>query len=199
MKKIKLSTSFKKLPADLYTPVGIYLRLRDKFRDTILLESTDHHTSENSFSFIAINAIAGMEITSNEEVECKYPSSDPEKIKLADTEVADLIWNFMNRFEVTTSLKEEAYAQGLFGYTSFDSVTFFETVKFRDKEYRLNSGDYKEFIPLMRYRLYQYVIAIDHFRDEMLLLENHVDGLNGNKQQIEDIIFGRFTRRAKRA
>jgi len=191
MKKIKLTTSLKKLPADLYTPVGIYLRLRDKFRDTILLESTDHHTSENSFSFIAINAIAGMEITSNEEVECKYPDCEPEKIKLADTEVPDMIWNFMNRFEVITTLKEEAYAQGLFGYTSFDAVTFFETVKFRHKEYRLNSGDHQEYIPLMRYRLYQYVIAIDHFRDEMILLENHVDGLNGNKQQIEDIIFGK--------
>ena len=57
MNKVKLSTTFRKMAADLYTPVGIYLRLRDKFRDTILLESTDHHTSENSFSFIAINAI----------------------------------------------------------------------------------------------------------------------------------------------
>lgn len=78
--KIKLSTSFKKMPADLYTPVGIYLRLRDKFRDTILLESTDHHTSENSFSFIAINAIGGIEITSSQTVEFKYPLATPEKL-----------------------------------------------------------------------------------------------------------------------
>ena len=63
MNKVKLSTTFRKMAADLYTPVGIYLRLRDKFRDTILLESTDHHTAENSFSFIAINAIGGIEIT----------------------------------------------------------------------------------------------------------------------------------------
>ncbi|MFZ9742885.1 MAG: anthranilate synthase component I family protein, partial [Chitinophagaceae bacterium] len=80
MGKIKLSTSFKRLPADLYTPVGIYLRLRDKFRDTILLESTDHHTSENSFSFIAINAIGGMEISSRETVEFKYPNASPQYI-----------------------------------------------------------------------------------------------------------------------
>lgn len=191
MEKLTLKTSFKRLPADLYTPVGIYLRLRDKFRDTILLESTDHHTSENSFSFIAINAIAGMEITSHETVEFKYPNHTPEKIKLEESDVPSLIWNFMNRFDVSNSGKEEAYAQGLFGYTSFDAVTFFETVKFRDKGYQPNSKDVHEFIPLMRYRLYQYVIAIDHFRDEMLLLENHVDGLEGNSKQIEDIIHGR--------
>ena len=50
--------------ADLFTPVGIYLRLRDRFRDTILLESTDHHAAENSYSFICINAIGGIEISS---------------------------------------------------------------------------------------------------------------------------------------
>ena len=71
--KIKLKTSAQKMAADLYTPVGIYLRLRDKFRDTILLESTDHHTSENSFSFIAINAIGGIEISNNQKLEYKYP------------------------------------------------------------------------------------------------------------------------------
>ena len=189
MKKIKLTTSFKRLPADLYTPVGIYLRLRDKFRDTILLESTDHHTSENSFSFIAINAIAGMEITSHESVEFKYPNEAPEKIQLKDTDVPSLIWDFMNRFEVNAEGKELSYAQGLFGYTSFDAVTFFETVAFRDKAYQGADMMKDAFIPLMRYRLYQYVIAIDHFRDEMLLLENHVEGIEGNKQQIEDIIY----------
>ena len=59
--------------ADVYTPVGIYLRLRDRFRDTILLESTDNHAAENSYSFICINAIAGMEITSTQSIEFKLP------------------------------------------------------------------------------------------------------------------------------
>ena len=64
MKKIEILTTCKKLLADVYTPVGIYLRLRDRFRDTVLLESTDHHAAENSFSFICVNAIGGIEITS---------------------------------------------------------------------------------------------------------------------------------------
>jgi anthranilate synthase component 1 len=63
MKKIELTTTYKKLLADVFTPVGIYLRLRDRFRDTVLLESADYHAGENSYSFMGINAIAGMEIS----------------------------------------------------------------------------------------------------------------------------------------
>lgn len=191
MKKIKLSTSFKKLPADLYTPVGIYLRLRDKFRDTILLESTDHHTSENSFSFIAINAIGGIEISSAETVEFKYPLADPESIHLSNDQVPDLIWKYMCQYEVFQQSREEVFAQGLYGYTTFDAVRFFETVPFKEKSYQLKSTSTSDFIPLMRYRLYQFVIAIDHHKDEMMLLENHVEGIEGGKQVIEDIIHGR--------
>ena len=66
MKKIPIQTHYKKMLSDVYTPVGIYLRLRDRFRDTILLESADNTSAENSFSFIGINAIGGIEITNFE-------------------------------------------------------------------------------------------------------------------------------------
>src|SRR6266853_3698600 len=82
MKKIEINTICKKLLADVYTPVGIYLRLRDRFRDTILLESTDHHAAENSWSFICINAIGGIEITSTESIEFKLPAHSPEKVDI---------------------------------------------------------------------------------------------------------------------
>ena len=71
MKKTVIETTVKKFLADVFTPVGIYLRLRDRFRDTILLESTDHHVTENSYSFIGINAVAGIEISSLEHIEFK--------------------------------------------------------------------------------------------------------------------------------
>src|SRR5687768_4772968 len=83
MKKIDISTTYKKLLADVYTPVGIYLRLRDRFRDTILMESSDFHAGENSYSFIAINPIAGIEIRNTEEIEYKLPLKKPEKIQLS--------------------------------------------------------------------------------------------------------------------
>ena len=77
MNKIKITTTCKKIPADLYTPVGIYLRMRDKFRDTILLESTDSHAGENSRSIIGINAVGGIEIMDFEKAEYKFPGKKP--------------------------------------------------------------------------------------------------------------------------
>ena len=85
-KKIRVRTQVIKGLADVYTPVGIYLRLRDRFRDTILLESTDSHAAENSYSFIGINAIAGIEIRNKSSVEFKLPGQTPEKINLRSSE-----------------------------------------------------------------------------------------------------------------
>jgi anthranilate synthase component 1 len=72
MKKIELQTHCKQMLADVYTPVGIYMRLRDRFRDTVLLESTDHHAAENSWSFICVNAIAGIEMIDASTLEYRH-------------------------------------------------------------------------------------------------------------------------------
>ena len=96
MKKITIVTTSQKMLADVHTPVGIYLRVRDKFRDTILLESTDHHASENSYSFICINAIAGIEIKNENILEYKLPAQQPEKISITNgLNVPTLLWDFM--------------------------------------------------------------------------------------------------------
>src|SRR5215467_3837502 len=148
MRKIEINTICKKLLADVYTPVGIYLRVRDRFRDTVLLESTDHHAAENSWSFICINAIGGIEITSTESIEFKLPRQTPERVPIKKvTEVPGLLWNFMQNFEIKKSDSKEArYAQGLYGYATYDAVQFFETI-------RLTTHDSRLTIPLMRYRL----------------------------------------------
>ncbi|MEO7983992.1 MAG: anthranilate synthase component I family protein [Bacteroidota bacterium] len=185
MNKIEITTTCKRMLADVFTPVGIYLRLRDRFRDTILLESTDHHSSGNSYSFIGINAIGGIEIRSKEMVEFKLPGQKPEKVTLQNTsEVPQLLWNFMQKFSIqATEAKEAKFAQGLFGYTNYDAVQFFETVKFGAHTSRLTPD-----IPLMRYRLYQYVIAIDHFKDELYICENKIDGLETEGAVVESLI-----------
>src|SRR5260221_14063890 len=100
MKKIEIKTNCKKLLSDIYTPVGIYLRLRDRFRDTVLLESTDYHAAENSYSFICINAIGGVEITDSEQKGCKLPGRPTEKFPLQSAFVPALLWNFMGHFEI---------------------------------------------------------------------------------------------------
>ena len=101
MKKIELKTNCKRLLADVFTPVGIYLRLRDRFRDTILLESTDNHAAENSYSFICINAIAGMEITSTRSIEFKMPGRKTGENEIKDVaSVPQMLWDFMQRFDL---------------------------------------------------------------------------------------------------
>lgn len=168
--------------ADVYTPVGIYLRLRDRFRDTILLESTDHHSSENSYSFICINAIGGMEISSLEYAEFKLPGRNPEKIQLnSNTNIPKLLGEFMQRFDAKEpDSKEGRFAQGLYGYTSYDAVMFFETLKLSKSPLRGVGG--------LRYRLYQYVIAINHFKDELFICENKIDGVDSDVAAVESLI-----------
>jgi anthranilate synthase component 1 len=182
MKKIELNTTVKKILADVYTPVGIYLRLRDKFRDTILLESSDHHSSENSWSFICINAIGGIEIISKEKAEYKLPGRNPEKfeLKISDN-VPGLLWDFMHRFDIKKGrAKEERFAQGLYGYTTYDAIQFFDTLQLKARDTRL--------IPLIRYRLYQYVIAINHYKDELYICENKINGIESDVAAVESMI-----------
>jgi anthranilate synthase component I len=184
MKKIEIKTTCKRMLADLFTPVGIYLRLRDRFRDTILLESTDNHSSDNSYSFICINAIGGMEITSKDSIEFKLPGQKPEKVALKNTnEVPGLLWDFMQKFEIEKSeTKEVKFAQGLFGYTTYDAVQFFDTVQLKTRNPKPDA------IPLMRYRLYQYVIAINHFKDELFICENKINGVESDAAVVESLI-----------
>ncbi|MFT3844717.1 MAG: anthranilate synthase component I family protein [Lacibacter sp.] len=183
MKKISIQTTCKKLLADVFTPVGIYLRLRDRFRDTILLESTDYHAAENSWSFIGINAIAGMEITSATSIEFKLPGQKPERIAIKQpSEVPQQLFDFMNHFEAEADCKEARFAHGLYGYTSYDAVQFFDTVKLNDQRNEVNS------IPLMRYRLYQYIIAINHHKDELFICENKIKGVESDLQVVESLI-----------
>jgi anthranilate synthase component 1 len=199
---VKIETRYKKMLSDIYTPVGIYLRLRDRFRDTILMESADNSSPENSYSFIGINAIGGMEIRNFQLIELKYPNQNPEKKEIgSNTNVPELFWNFMQHFEVNEVDDANAkMAQGLFGYCTYDAVQFFETIQLKsskkENRFNKNSGVTKVphvwnsegAIPLIRYRLYQYVIAINHFKDEMYLCENIIHGLNSEIELIESLI-----------
>ncbi|TBR19350.1 MAG: anthranilate synthase component I family protein [Chitinophagaceae bacterium] len=185
MNKIEITTSCKKLLADIFTPVGIYLRLRDRFRDTILLESTDHHAAENSYSFICVNAIGGIEISNSQQIEFKLPGQKTEKMGIKKGEdVSILLQKFMQKFIFQESkTKEKKFGQGLFGYTTYDAVQFFETIKIKS-----SSAQQPIEIPLLRYRFYQYVLAFNHFNDELYLLENKIQGLDSDVNLVESLI-----------
>ena len=191
MKKIVINTRYKKLLSDVFTPVGIYLRLRDRFRDTILLESADYHSAENSFSFIGIHAIAGMEISDYRSVEFKLPGQKPERVPVKNAwEVPAMLWDFMQKFDQQPADdKIVSSVQGLYGYSTFDAVQFFDTIRLKSSSADGHPATASHVpIPLMRYRLYQYVIAINHFKDEMYLCENEIAGLESELQMVESLI-----------
>ncbi|WPO84542.1 anthranilate synthase component I family protein [Chryseobacterium sp. JJR-5R] len=181
-KKIKIKTVSKKTLGDLQTPMSIYLQMRDRFRDTILLESSDAKNMDNNFSFIAINAIAGIEIKNLTEYEIKFPQEEPVKQLIGSQAIADVFEEFSSSFDCEkTHDSIEETAQSLFGYTSFEAVQFFEKLTFKPQSREVE-------IPILRYRLYQYVIAINHYNDEMYLIENQIEGVKSERYLLESLM-----------
>lgn len=180
METINIKTRCKKMLADLYTPVSIYLRIRDRFPGSVMLESADNSAGKNSFSYIAIKPIAGMEINKN-QLEYKYPGNKEitESINQKG-KITDQLMNFIQSFKGDNKAPVNV-SESFFGYTSYDAIRFF------DKDFEENENPNPE-IPFLRYRLYQYVIAIDHFKDELYLCENQVKGEESEFDEVETLI-----------
>jgi anthranilate synthase component 1 len=173
MKKIKFHTAYKKLLADTYTPVSIYLKLRDKFPNSILLESSDYRGQENSFSFICCSPIASIKLE-NEELTSTYPNGVVERLscKNKDTDVPAQLDRFAASFE-QEPLPFSFSCNGLFGYTAYDSIRYFEDIDLHAPAKPERS------IPDLFYQVYRYVIVIDHFRDELYLCDHTPENKDG--------------------
>ena len=116
------------------------------------------------------------------------PAQEPERIAINNVnEVPGLLWDFMQRFDIAKADKDAACAQGLYGYTCFDAVQFFDTVSFRERNDAAAKTSVGS-IPLMRYRLYQYVIAINHYKDELYICENIIPGVESELAVVESLI-----------
>ena len=164
--KFKLETVSKKLLADTLTPVNIYLKLRDVFAGALLLESSDYHGNENSLSFICCDPIASFRLN-RDQIEIRYPDGSHKKISVSSGElVIEALDEFRNSFE-DVSAPSRYVNCGLFGYMAYDAVQYFEEVGIRKTD---------QFIPEMIYRLYRYVIVVDHFSNDLNIYEHQVPG-----------------------
>ena len=65
MKVLKFKTISKKQLADTITPVGMYSKIRDKYANSLLLESSDYHSKEESFTFICAEPIVTLKANKN--------------------------------------------------------------------------------------------------------------------------------------
>jgi anthranilate synthase component 1 len=179
--KYKISTYSKKLLADTLTPVNIYLKLRDVFAGSILLESSDYHGHENSLSYICCEPIASFEVNDN-AAEVHLPDGQVQQTAIIKAgQLTELLENFRNAFEINPSEDKFANA-GLFGYMAYDSIGFFEDVEITRKEKR---------IPDVIYKFYKYVIVVDHFSNELSLFEHYLSGTENKSslEKVEQIIF----------
>ncbi|MDB5128534.1 anthranilate synthase component I family protein [Mucilaginibacter sp.] len=182
MKKYKITTTHKKLLADTTTPVSIYLRLRDVFPNSLLLESSDYHSRENSLSFVCCAPFSGLILDDN-TLKKKFPDGTEEISNPGEFDITNEINNFTARFEVEANTSK-ILSNGLFGYFTHEAVEHFETIRLKE------SADTTRKIPVMQYNIYSYIIAIDHFKNELYIFHNQVGGqpqTNG-LEKIEDLI-----------
>lgn len=179
MAEYHFTTHTKKILADTITPVSVYLKIRDVFPNSLLLESSDYHANDNSFSYICCRPIASVYIENKTLIQ-QFPDGEKEEISLdKKSDVPGLIHNFVSKF----SSKGEGYkfiSNGLFGYLSYDAVQYFEDISIKNKEQDFS-------IPDLYYAVYQNIIAINHFKNEAYLFCHSLDGSN-NLSQIEQLL-----------
>lgn len=179
MKTYKLHTHHKQILADTITPVSIYLKIRDKFPNSLLLESNDYHSNENSFSYICCNPFASIKVE-NESITVTLPDgSTTKKLIENQTNVTESIQEFASRFESEAS-NFKFITNGLFGFTSYDAVRYFEKVTISKRTSDLQ-------IPDIYYAVYQNIIAINHFKNEAYIFSHSIDNQN-NISEIEQLI-----------
>ncbi|MBR6263827.1 MAG: anthranilate synthase component I family protein, partial [Prevotella sp.] len=131
MENFKYQTKSRTILADLHTPVRAYMRLRDRYPQSVLMESSDYHESNNSRSFIGINPMASVAIAHGKAT-INYPDGTSLRREIDNTYTADkAIHELVDRIETSG---DDANLYGLFGYTSFNAVRYFENINVKDEE-----------------------------------------------------------------
>ncbi len=182
MKTYNYHTQYKTMLGDLHTPVSTYLKVRDLFPQSALMESSDYHGSENNRSFIGLDPVASIGINHGIAT-ATFPDGSIEERPIHDTyRVEDALNDFLSRFQVSG---EGSNYCGLYGYTTFNAVRYFEHINVKD------SRDAKNDAPDILYILYRYLIIFNDFRHEMMLVEMLQDKGTSHLDQIEKAVNNR--------
>lgn len=183
MEQTNIYTKSTSVLADLQTPVGIYLKVRDLYPESVLLESSDYHGNENSVSFIGIDPIAKFEVQTN-TIQLLFPSGNKEKVDSKNADIPLLLDQFVHSFEIKENHNQTGY-NGLFGYTSYDTVKYFAPIHLPNKD----SFGYS--IPEMIYIFYRFIIVVNHFSNEMSIIENRIEGEESHIDKLLGILTNR--------
>ena len=170
MATFNYTTQTRKILADLYTPVGVYMRLRDIYPQSALMESSDYHGTENSRSFIGVHPIASIAV-GHGVVTATYPDGRVEEKELpafgegkgeeCKLAISKAFNDFIQAFHVEG---EGSECCGLYGFTTFNAVRYFENIPVLDTTMEKNDA------PDIYYIMYKNIIVFDHFNNTMQLI-----------------------------
>jgi anthranilate synthase component I len=185
-----LNQTFRKLHADTYTPVSIYLKIRDKFAHSILLESSDYHAKHNRFSYICCQPIAFFKVEGN-KLSSQLPNESIKTVELAQKSLviselekftASFEVQFETQFETQNANTFPFITNGLFGYSSYDAVQYFEQISFDSSKNQENQ------IPEIFYQVFRFIMVIDHFKEELYVFDNQGDKNENEENGLQSVI-----------
>ena len=180
MSTFQYITNSKTILGDMYTPVGVYMQLRDMYPQSVLMESSDYHDKDNSHSFIGVHPIATFSVAHG-QVTCSYPDGSSEQRELSDDyNVGHSLNDFLTSFHVEGVGSEYC---GLYGYTTFNAVRYFEHIEVKDETQDKNDA------PDMLYVFYENIIVFDHFNNLLTIVS-----LGDSVEQMEKAIYRQNTK-----
>lgn len=162
-----VNIGLRSLSADTLTPVSVYLKLRDHFSNTILLESSGHSGKEHDYSYICCHPFAGIQLQNGEIIK-QFTNGSSTRFVADPASCQEIISSFMQSFRFQVIDKECCHGR-FFGHINYDAVTCFEKISFRDREPA-------DSIPDIRLHIYQYVIVFDHFNRTVYLTTQFMEG-----------------------
>ncbi len=167
MNDINITTTFVKKLADTITPVSLYLKLRDIYPESLLLESSDYHSKENSYSFICINPLVSLKIDGDKAV-IEQKGKQHEELEF-ENNFTGILEQIKESLKIKNGESVESF-NGFYGYIAYNSVQYFDTIKFSNP--KTESAQ----IPSIQFSFFKNIIAINHFKNEMTVIENLVEG-----------------------
>ena len=173
-------TNIKKKLSDIHTPVELYLKFRDIYPHSFLLESSDYKSKENHYSYICLNPIAHFKAFEDKSV-ATYPDGKIDLISNEKISVSEALQNFCSQFQIP-ELKTEFVTQGLFGYTNYDAVSLFHPLDLQE----LHSEK-----PLLQYHFFKYLIVFNHFNNELFLVEHLTETEESSLSELEQHLFNK--------
>ena len=180
IKSVQLTQIWEKKLADIHTPVGLYLKLRDRFSQSLLLESADYHGKENAMSYLCLEPWAEFKVQDGKgriQIEDQIEEFDVKKNR------KDLILgleNFLSRFVKAKTSPPPVMTQGAFGFMSYDALPYFEDLDLSSKSTRIQE------LPVAIYKVFRFVLAFDHFNDSLYFIEQFPDK-EGEKSRLAEL------------